>query len=86
MSCYSPPSSLKIKQGEIAEVEGWRSREHIRANTITNITESGPTCKCGTIMGLVTEKIFPEWIEIKGKVGRVIQSSAGIEFELEAEE
>ena len=84
VSCYSPPSSLKIKQGDRVEVKGWISKEHIRADTITNITETGPTCRCGPVMGLIVE--IPEWIEAKGKVGQVIQSSEGMEFELEAEE
>jgi len=31
-------------------------------------------------------KKLPEWIEIKGKVGKVIQSTEGIEFELDTAE
>jgi hypothetical protein len=81
VSCYAPPSALKIKSGDNVEVKGWRSAENIRADTITNITETGSICRCGTVMRIVSEKL-PKWVEIKGKVGKVIQSTEGIEFEL----
>jgi len=85
VSCYSPPSALKINPGDKVEVKGWGSAGNIRADSITNITETGPTCRCGTIMGIITERArvrLPKWIEIKGKVEKVIQSTEGIEFEL----
>jgi len=81
VSCYKPPSVLTIKSGNNVEVKGWGSANNIRADTITNITENGPVCRCGTVPKIVT-KTLPQWIEIKGKVGKVIQSNEGIEFEL----
>jgi hypothetical protein len=81
VSCYSPPSALKIKSGDHVKVKGWGSGENIRADTITNITENGPICRCGTVVMKVKEK-FPKRIDINGKVGKVVQSTDGIEFEL----
>ena len=85
VSCYSPPSSLKVKSGDMVEVKGWGSAGKVRADTITNATETGSICRCGPVLGIITEK-FPKWVEIKGKVGKVIESAEGIEFELDAEE
>lgn len=83
VSCFSPPSSLRIKHGDIVEVEGWRSKNHIRAHTITNMTESGPACRCGPPMKMMLE--ISKRISVKGKVGKVIQTSEGVEFELSIE-
>ena len=84
VGCYSPPSALKINPGNTVKVEGWMQKGKIRAESIENLTESGPSCRCGApkVMELITG--FPEWIEKTGIVGRVTVTSDSIEFELEA--
>ena len=84
VGCYSPPSALKIKPGDKVKVEGWMQKEKIRAESIENLTESGPSCRCGTpkVMELIIG--IPGWVEKTGIVDRVTMTSDSIEFELEA--
>jgi len=82
VSCYSPPSALKIKSGDSVRVKGWGSAKNIRADTITNITKNGPVCQCGTVPRGIVERKLPERVDKKGTVGKVVQSNEGIEFDL----
>jgi len=86
VSCYSPPSALKIERGDRVKVEGWLKKENIRAEKIENLSKRGPLCQCGTpkVMELITG--FPELVTKTGTVKKVIITGESIQFELETSE
>lgn len=86
VSCYSPPSALKIKVGESVKVEGWLKKKNIRADRIENLTERGVTYECGVpkLMELITG--LPESVTKTGTVKKVTITTESIEFELESSE
>lgn len=88
VSCYSPPSALKIKREDAVKVEGWMQKENIRAEEIENLTEKGPTCQCESppLKGLEIMIGIPKWVTKKGTVKKVIVTKESIQFELETDE
>jgi len=66
------------------KVEGWMRKEKIRAESIENISESGPSCRCSTppYMQFLTMPL-PQWTVKTGIVGRVNVATDSLEFELE---
>jgi hypothetical protein len=86
VSCYSPPSQLKIENGQTVEVRGWKGKtgNKVRAKCITNITKKGPTCDCGAPpRALLAEELLAEEVTLKGKASNVRFSSDGVQFDLE---
>jgi hypothetical protein len=83
VSCYSPPSELKIESGQTVKVEGWNTRNNILARSIINVTKSGPTCNCGRP---VMKALIGVKVALKGKVSNIRWSSDGVQFDLETEE
>ena len=84
VTCYSPPSSLHIKSGDTAEVEGYRRKNNIRADSIVNITKNGSKCLCEHPKALAA--LLGENVTVKGKVSNVQQSSDFVQFDLETEQ
>ena len=81
VTCFSPPTSLEVKSGQIVEVEGWKSGNNIKAKSIVNVTKKGPICNCGQ----VPKALFADHVKVKGKVSNVQISSdpAFLQFDLE---
>jgi len=84
VSCYSPPSALKIERGNTVKVEGWMRKQNIRAERIENLTEKGPICQCG--VPKVMEFLVPKWVTKTGTVKKVVITTESIEFELHTSE
>jgi len=90
VSCFGPPSQLKIKRCDEVNVTGWANEKtkNMLADSIENLTEQGPTCECErptlkAMQEMKMKRISAEWTEKKGTVGHVTVSSEFIEFELE---
>lgn len=76
VSCYKPPPQLKIKSGDIVKVEGWRTENKIRAESIA--CADGPTCGCD----VPSKALIGEKVMLKGKAGNIKYSSLGVQFDL----
>lgn len=86
VSCYSPPSALKIKREDSVKVEGWMQKKNIRADRIENLTERGVTYQCGIPKAMELITGFPEHVTKTGTVKKVTITTESIEFELESSE
>lgn len=76
VSCFSPPAQLKIKSGDIVKIEGWKTGNKIRAESIA--CADGPTCGCGPPpKALIGKKIM-----LKGKASNIKYSTLGVQFDL----
>lgn len=84
VSCYSPPSALKIKTGDTVNVEGWMQKENIRADRIENLTNKGVTYECGVPKVLEFLTGLPKYVSETGTVKKVNISSESIQFEFES--
>ena len=80
VSCFSPPTDLTIKQGDKVKVKGWMRANRILAESIENLTKSGPICHCG---GPPKVAIFPKRVEKIGIVRSKTVRASGIVLEIE---
>jgi hypothetical protein len=84
VSCFSPPNALTIKSGQTVKVEGWKTGNKIRANSITNITQNGPACNCDMPTAKVEKEVkLAKKIVVNGKASNIQYSSDGVQFDLE---
>jgi hypothetical protein len=84
VTCFSPPSQLTVKSGQIVEVEGWKANDKIRAKSITNVTENGPMCNCGPVPK-ARLKLIGEKTKIKGTASKVQYDAEFVQFDIETE-
>jgi len=77
ITCYSPPSQLKLSDGDLVEVEGLTMGDKIRARTIKNNTKASVLCRCGQPTLLAAG---PR--QLTGKVSNISMAKAYLEFDL----
>jgi hypothetical protein len=81
VTCASPPSELKIEEGDQVQVQGTKLGDKITAKSIRNMTKKGAQCRCQTGFGIM---VIPEEVEVIGNVREVVVGSDYLQFELEA--
>lgn len=81
VTCASPPSELKIEEGDQVKVQGTKLGDKITAKSIQNMTKKGAQCRCQTGFGIL---IIPEEVEVIGNARKVVLGSDYLQFELEA--
>jgi hypothetical protein len=77
VTCYSPPSELKLADGDVVVAGGWAYGGKMRATSITNKTQKIDTCRCGQ-PGFVVEA----YQEVTGKVSNITYDVKFWEFDL----
>ena len=81
VSCFSPPADLSLEKGDKVRVKGRMRANRILAESVENLTKSGPICHCG---GPPRAAILPKRVEKIGIVRSITVTASGKAFEMEA--
>ncbi len=83
VTCYAPPSALKVTEGDSVEVVGFQNGKNVRATQIKNLSsKTNPMCNCAQPPLIEKMVGIPTHVRVEGTVTKVTVDPDYLEFDL----
>ncbi len=86
VSCWKSRKT-SVKKGDSVQVIGKQSvliETNVKADTIINLTQNGPSCACGEPDGPFDTKLWTRTFDKKGTVISVTETKDGFHFKMKS--